>query len=176
MKKLTLALIVASLFGCAVTPPSKEPVTIKESTDKYSGINEISTSPIKIDYQYSLRLLKFEDKSVKGLSAVMLTYDRNSAYDGSSRATKWQFLKNRQGYLMIDNKPYSLGEGKHSGDSRIAGAGGVYLLETVSFIFKPEMIGRLVSAKTIGGRVGDSEFTLTPDQVKTVNEFSLKAI
>lgn len=173
MKKLTLALIAASLLGCA-TPPSQIPVTVKESTDKYTGISELATSEIKLSYSRSLKIAKFEDKSTNGLSAVLFTYIKNGAYD-TTHGREWQYLSSKRGYLMLNGKPVQLGEGNHHGYPRKS-IGGFYLDETVSFIIKPEMIGRLVSARTIAGRVGESEFSLTPEQVKSVNEFALKAI
>lgn len=175
MKKLTLALLITALYGCSVAPPSQTPVTIKESTDKYSGISELSTSRIKFNLARSMDLVKIEDKSTKGLSAILLRYYRDSANDNNQAEwRKWLFINNKQGYLAIDSKVYALGTGSHHGETVVKG--GLHLIEVVSFTFKPEMIGRLVSAHTISGKVGDSEFTLTPEQVKSVNEFALKAI
>ncbi len=172
MKKITLALLVSALFACAV--PAQKPLTVKESTDKFTGITETSTDLMKLKLGRSVSFKKHEDKSTKGLSAVTLKYYRDSIDDEPKLRKQWVHIANSRGYLLIDGKSYQLGDGMRSSYTEVKS--GLHLIEIVAYILKPEVIKNLSEAKTIEGKVGDSEFTFNSDQVDFIKQFAQKAI
>ena len=173
MKKIALPLLISVLLGCAA--PAQKPLSINESTDKFTGISEVSTDLIKLNPARSINFIKIEDKKTKGLSAVIFKYYRDSANDNDVYLSRqWLFINNNRGHLMIDGKPYSLGNGTHTAKTAIKG--GLHLIEIVAYTLNPEVVNKLAEAKAIEGKVGDSEFTLTPTQIEFINQFAQKSL
>jgi len=123
-----------------------------------------------VNHSGNIQLSKIEDKSKPGLYAIALTYTRDGKYEQRHTSTQWRFLKDHQGYLMINDKPVSLGDGIHNGDV-IRTPNDVYVIENITYILKSEVISSLGVANKIEGRVGYSEFALSPTQLNGVKHF-----
>lgn len=163
MKNLILALFIS------VSIPSYADT---ETVDKYTGITSKVSSPIKISDSRTIKLTKVEDKRPPGLSAFVLTYMKDGAYDFKPLSQTREFINDKRGYLMIDSEPVLLGEGIYDGKAHFP-PGNHYINENVGYILKPEVISKLNTATKIEGRIGSrTEFILSPAQVEAVKQFS----
>lgn len=163
MTKLLLALLISLPIAAYA-----DTVTV----DKYTGITSKVSSPIKLSDSRTIKLTKVEDKRPPGLSAVVLTYMKDGAYDFKPLSQTREFVNDNRGYLMIDSEPVLLGDGIYEGKAHFQ-QGSHYINENVGYILKPEVISKITAATKIEGRIGSrTEFTLTPAQVETVKQFA----
>lgn len=173
--KLIYLLIVCSAVLTACTSEPVRP-TITHTYDKYIGMEIATAGPFEVTKALSWEFNKgtLRDGQYRGKSVFTLRFVHNGAYHNES--DRWQYLTNHQLYLLIDGKSYDFGVGKHDGDVKRSGAGGIYVLEVMSFGLVPEYLNLIASAKSISGRLGRTEFTTTPEQLVMLRDFAKAGI
>jgi hypothetical protein len=68
---------------------------------------------------------------------------------------KWEFLKSRQLYALIDGERFDLGEGLHDGDVQRRGVS-----ESLGFVIAAEVFKKMGTGSVVELRIGDFELTL----------------
>lgn len=174
--KLHISLLVASC--AALTACVSEPVkpTITQTYDKYIGMEIATAGPFEVTKALLWEFNRGTPREgpYSGKSVFTLRFVHNGAYHNES--SSWQYLTNHQLYLLIDGNSYDFGAGKHSGEVMRSGAGGVYVVEVMSYGLKPEYLNLIASAKSIGGRIGRTEFIATPEQLSMLRDFAKAGI
>lgn len=168
MNKIILSLLLSlSISSLAETT---------QTVDKYTGIVSTQSDIITLSNSRSVKLTKVEDKSNKALAAVVLTYMKDGTYEYAPKSTTLEFVSDKRGYLMIDDKPVLLGEAIYKHDLHRV-SGGFHVNENLGYILKPEVLNQLSTATKIEGRVGSkTEFTFNPAQVETIKEFAINSL
>jgi len=169
MRLLILLLLIATLSACSFTPVSPGTTHI---FDEYTGMEAVTVGPIQIERGIEWELARATQTTGdrEGESIIMLTVNRNGAVD--STVSGWRFLRNNRMDLIVDGKRHTLGSANHDGDARIAGAGGVYVLERLTYQLKPEVIRAISGGFSVfKGRVSDLEFILNSEQTRALNQF-----
>lgn len=170
--KFLLLISIISMSACLATDPKKAGVI--EQYDKYSKETTTKVSPIEISADLTAELIRIESEK-SGVKVVeALSFIRNGVFDGFNSG--WKFLRNHHGYLLIDGLSYDLAVGTHVGDVRRTRSGGMYVVEGVDFLLHGVHMIALSKAKTIGGRLGVTEFNFSSQQVGVINTFAKDSI
>lgn len=75
----------------------------------------------------------------------------------------WRYLKCNHLYFLIDGKRFGPFEARHDGS-----VGGSIISESMSYDFPPEFFAALKKARTVEGRICNSEFEWTVKQISGV--------
>lgn len=155
--------IILFLSSCAFTPATP---TIETTYDPYLETEMITAGPFDISYALSWDVNK---GTSDGDSVYLIYFTRNGALD--SQSTDWLYLENHELYFLIDNQSYHVGSGSHDGNVMTTSSGSPYALETLTYKVKPKLIRKLSQGKSVSGRVGSTEFTVTNEQLDTLKKF-----
>ena len=151
-----------AVSACSFTPV--KPGTVN-SYDEFTGLEKSIVGPFQVERNTEWSITRGTD--IKGTD-----YAINVVKNGGS-GNEWRFLRNNRMDLIVDGERQSLGDAHHDGDVRIAGAGGVYTVEILTYILNKETL-QLISGgiDTLKGRIGSLEFSLNPEQIKALNQFA----
>ncbi|WP_273206916.1 hypothetical protein [Marinobacter subterrani] len=170
MRNLILALFVVVLAGCSFQPSKPE---ITHKYDEFVGMEAATVGPFEISRGISWDISRGTQRTGEkaGESVFLLTLLRNGAVDtvGSSG---WKYLDNNTMDLIVDGNSHQVGRGDHDGRAQRAGAGGVYVVEQVTYTLDADDLRVLTGGvDVLRGRIGRTEFELNDVQLEALNRF-----
>lgn len=154
MRALTVGLmagaVAVALSGCV--PPS-----IEHDHDRYTGARTMRVMRLSVGNGLLLSASRTEGTGGRPSGSVLLAL--------SSSQRDWRYLRYHALALLVDGRSFEL-QTEHDGDVLSGG----YVSEVVYTRLPIAAEIALATAMSIEGRVGLTEFALTPDQVALVRE------
>lgn len=171
MRNVILALFVVALAGCSFQPAKPE---ITHKYDEFVGMEAATVGPFDISRGISWDISRGTQRTgdEAGKSVFLLTLLRNGSVD-TVGTSGWKYLDNSALDLIIDGKSHRVGRGNHDGAAKRAYAGGVYVVEQVTYKLDAADLRILTGGvDSVRGRFGRTEFQLSDEQLKELNKFA----